>query len=78
MIVLGAKPQAVALLNFLGGLRFDEAWQNRNEGDLWGRQVYFLGLADFITSKRNAGRPKDLADLALLEEVLGRPLDDIV
>jgi len=78
MIILGAKPQAIGPLNFLGGATFDEAWENRKVGQLWGTPDFFLGLRDFIVSRRKAGRPKDLADLALLEEVLGQSIDDFL
>jgi len=69
MIILGAAPQAVDLLNFLGGVEFDPAWEKRVPGLLWGQEVDFIGRDDFIASKEAAGRPKDLADLALLQEV---------
>jgi len=72
MIAIGARPFAVDFFNSIKGLEFDEAWQNRVIGDLFGSQVAYLNLEDFIQSKKAAGRPKDLADLAILEEVLGK------
>jgi hypothetical protein len=78
MIVLGAAPQAIDLLNFLGGVPFDEAWSRRQFGELEGVTAPFLSLADFVEAKRAAGRPKDLADLAILEEALGGKLPDSV
>ncbi len=69
MVVLGAAPQAVDILNEVTGLEFEAAWKNRREGPLFGVKVQFLSREDFIQSKRAAGRSKDLADLALLEEV---------
>lgn len=72
MITLGAKPQAIDLLNFLAEDRFEDAWERRTQVSLGGVVVPVIGLEDFIRSKRIAGRPKDLADLALLEEVLGK------
>lgn len=76
MIVLGAAPSAIDLLNFLGELDFESAWKNRQSAELWGTQISILGLEDFIEAKKNAGRKKDLLDLALLEEVLGRKILD--
>jgi len=35
-------------------------------------QVRVIGLADLIANKRAAGRPQDLADVALLERVQSR------
>lgn len=71
MIVLGAAPQAVDLLNFLGGVSFEDAWERRITRSLWGIELDFIGREDFIESKKAAGRSKDLADLALLAEVEG-------
>ncbi len=72
MITLGAKPQAVDLLNFLGEDSFESAWENRIEAIIGGVNVPVIGLREFVRAKRTAGRPKDLADLALLEEVWGK------
>jgi len=71
MVALGAKPFAVDFFNSIKGLDFESAWRNRTEGELFGSKVCYLSLADFVKSKRAAGRNKDLVDLALLEEVLG-------
>lgn len=74
MITLGSAPSAIDMLNFVDGLNFDEAWRNRVDHELDGLEVDFLSLEDFVRSKKSAGRPKDLADLALLEEVLGESM----
>ena len=70
MVAIGAKPFAVDLFNSIKGLSFDEAWGNRVEGELFGSKVFYLSLVDFVRSKKAAGRAKDQADLALLNEVL--------
>lgn len=62
MIVLGASPQAVDLLNFLDGGNFDDAWGRRSVGELGGLTVNFIGLEDYVRTKRASGRPKDLQD----------------
>ncbi|MCO5295463.1 MAG: nucleotidyltransferase [Fimbriimonadaceae bacterium] len=69
MIVLGAAPQVVDLLNDLEGLDFESAWRSRQSATLFGSNVFVLSRQDFVASKKAAGRPKDLADLALLQEV---------
>lgn len=71
MVTLGAKPQAVDLLNFLADDPFEEAWTRRIEANLAGVTVAVIGLEDFIRAKRVANRPKDQADLAILEEIIG-------
>ncbi len=71
MIVLGAAPTAVDILNQIKGLDFDDAWANRSHAELFGVKVPILGRDDFVRSKRAAGRAKDLADLAILAEAEG-------
>jgi predicted nucleotidyltransferase len=71
MVTLGAKPQAIDLLNFLGDDSFEEVWSRRIEASISGVVVSVIGFEDFVRSKRAAGRPKDNADLALIEEVWG-------
>ncbi len=69
VVAIGAKPFAVDLFNSIKGLEFEEAWQNKVPGELFGSQVFYLGLEDFVRSKKAADRPKDRADLAILDEV---------
>ncbi len=78
LITLGAAPSAVDMLNFLDGLTFDEAWLSRVTGTLEGIGLQFLSFEHFVRSKRASGRPKDLADLALLAEVRGQAMVDAV
>jgi predicted nucleotidyltransferase len=71
MVTLGAKPHRMDLLNFLADDSFGDAWDRGVIADLSGVDVKVIGVEDFIRAKRAAGRPKDLADLELLKEVLG-------
>ena len=71
MVTLGAKPQAVDLLNFMAEDTFEDAWKRRVETDLSGVKVAIIGLDDFVRAKRVAGRTKDLLDIALIEEIYG-------
>jgi len=68
MLVLGRKPNQVDVLNFLDGVDFDLAWNRKVRGSLGEISVDFLGLEDYIATKRAAGRPKDLDDLHRLEQ----------
>jgi hypothetical protein len=47
---------------------FEDAWPRRTTVALPGVVVPVIGKADFMANKRATGRPKDLADLALLTE----------
>jgi hypothetical protein len=72
MLVIGRKPFAVDFLNFLDGVTFESAWDRKVEDHVFGELTHVIGLDDFVATKRASGRPKDLADLALLSEALGR------
>jgi hypothetical protein len=54
-------------LGDLSGLDFDEAWSHRTMHSFGPREVPFLGRDDLIRNKRATGRPKDIADLDVLE-----------
>ncbi len=64
----GIKPNLIEVLTTIDGVDFDEAWANHRELSLEGRTIPFMGRAALIKNKRAAGRPKDLADVAWLEE----------
>ncbi len=59
------------------GVAFDEAWAGRVRGTLGDYPIAFVGLREYILTKRASGRIKDAADLESLAELLG-DLDDIV
>jgi hypothetical protein len=68
MATLGRAPVAIDLLSSTPGVTFREAWRGRQTLDLDGQPIAFLGLAQFVRTKRATGRPKDLLDLELLRE----------
>jgi hypothetical protein len=51
---------------------FDRAWKRRSKGEFFGVPVGYLSLADMQRTKRAAGRPKDLGDVAWLADELAR------
>jgi hypothetical protein len=63
---IGLPPSRIDILSSLSGVDFDSAWPRRVEVDIDGRPVPVIGRQDFVANKRATGRPKDLADLALL------------
>jgi hypothetical protein len=67
---LGLPPRRIDVLTSIDGVGFDEAWAGRTEVSVEGLVVPFLGRAALVKNKTAAGRPKDLADLALLDESL--------
>jgi hypothetical protein len=71
MMRLGQEPLRIDILNQISGVTFATAWKNRVRGRFAGHRVRVLSLKDYRRNKRASGRPKDLLDLALLDE--GRP-----
>jgi hypothetical protein len=72
MIVLGAAPNRIDILSFLGApgreMDFDKALSQAVTANLLGVEVLVLSKQDFIESKQSAGRPKDLRDIEEVEE----------
>lgn len=65
---IGLPPSRIDILTGISGVSFDEAWPNRMNVVLDGQDIPVIGREDFVRNKRSAGRPKDLADIALLDE----------
>jgi len=65
---IGVSPNRIDILTTIAGPSFEEAWPRRSTVALWGLVVPVIGRGDLIWSKRAAGRPRDLADLAELED----------
>ena len=66
---IGVVPCRVDILTAISGVEFDAAWSGRLQLDIEGLAVPCIGRTELLANKRAAGRPKDLADLALLEGV---------
>ena len=64
---VGLVPRRIDVLTEVSGLSFDEAWDSREERELDGRRLAFLGRDALIRNKRATGRPKDLVDAEALE-----------
>lgn len=65
----GAPPNRVDLLTAISGVPdFGAAWTVRQDQDVRGRSVPFLGRDAFVANKRASGRLKDLADIESLGE----------
>jgi hypothetical protein len=65
---IGVPPRRIDILTSLTGVSFDEAWAGRAQGHLGEAPCAFIGKAALIRNKRALGRPRDLADLELLEQ----------
>ena len=65
---IGIPPSRVDILSGISGVDFDAAWARRMTITIDDQTLAVLSREDFIANKRAAGRPKDLLDLALLDE----------
>ncbi len=64
---MGTIPRRIDLIMSLDGLEFDAARSNRIDIELEGMTIPVIGRADLLANKKITGRPKDLADIAWLE-----------
>lgn len=65
---IGVPPARIDILTSISAVPFDEAWPERLTVHVGALPVPVLGRAQFLKNKRAVGRPKDLADIALMEE----------
>lgn len=77
VIQFGRPPNRLDLISDLGSVEFTSAWRRRVDETLRTAAgarvpVRFIGLADLLQSKRDAGRHKDLDDVEHLEAIHGR------
>jgi len=65
---IGVEPLRIDILNDISGVRFSDAWPNRHESRYGGTPVFVISRDDLVANKRASGRPRDLRDIAALEE----------
>lgn len=70
MATLGVPPLRIDVMTSVDGVQFSEAWTERLTAQVDGEQIHFLGLEHLRANKIASGRPKDLADVALIDELL--------
>jgi hypothetical protein len=67
---MGSPPRRIDILTQIEGLSFEQAWPNHIDAAFSDNvRCPVIGLDDIITNKRAAGRPQDLADVAVLERI---------
>lgn len=69
---VGDPPDQIDILLQVTGVSFDRIAAGAVAGDYEGIAVRFIGLEELLENKRAAGRPKDLADVAALEQIRDR------
>lgn len=68
IVQLGIDPYRIDIITGISAVSFDEAWNERVNGDIEGLPATFLSLRLYRRNKRASGRVKDLADLEALPE----------
>lgn len=68
VVQLGVPPNRIDLLTSISGVSFERAWEERVRSQLDGVPVSFISKELLLLNKRASGRPKDLADLAELDD----------
>ena len=66
LIEMGVQPVQIHVMSTITGVTWDDVWTGRMTGQAGDQEVAFIGRAEFLRSKRAAGRPKDLADVEAL------------
>lgn len=64
---LGYPPLRIDILNNISGVSFDEAYENKVDGEIDDLKVSFINVNEFIKNKEATGRPKDLGDIDSLK-----------
>jgi hypothetical protein len=72
VLMLGRVPNRIDVLTRPSGVEFPAAWERRLRTDFGGTPIHVIGIEDLIRAKQAAGRPQDLVDVAMLEEILRR------
>lgn len=68
VIQLGFPPGRIDLLTAIDGVTWDEVDDHAVSGTYGGVPTRFIARADLIRNKRATGRPRDLTDVAELED----------
>jgi hypothetical protein len=65
---IGVEPQRIDILTSISGVEFAEAWEGRKQTTVDGITFFVIGRDMLLKNKKASGRPKDLADVAWLEQ----------
>ena len=65
---MGRSPLRVDIMMSIPGVRFEEAWNNREMVELDDLKIPFISRSDLIRAKEASGRPQDKIDIVKLRE----------
>jgi len=66
---IGCEPQRIDIISAADGLDYADAVTRAVSMEIDGLPIKVLSLDDLIVNKRASGRPKDVADAAMLEKI---------
>ena len=72
VVQLGQPPRRIDVLTSIDGVDFASAWDSRIFTTIGECAVPVLSYDDVLRNKRATGRPKDIQDVAMLEQARGR------
>ena len=73
IIHLGLPPNRIDLITSITGVDTETAWTGRVEADFGGCKAFVIGFDDLLRNKESTGRPKDMADAAILRKRHPKP-----
>lgn len=68
ILQLGFPPNRIDLITSITGVDTETAWTGRVEADFDGCKAFVIGIDDLLRNKEATGRPKDMADAAILRK----------
>lgn len=70
---IGHPPLRINILNEIDGVTFSDAKNNKQEVDMDGLTLFYIGLQDFIQNKKASGRKRDLQDISEIKGKSQKP-----
>ena len=67
VLQIGVEPNRIDILTDIDGLRFEDAWKNKQLVKFDTLEAYSLEIGDIIKNKTASNRPKDRLDLVQLK-----------
>ena len=68
LIQMGVPPVQLHIMSDIDGVTWDDVWSDHEVAVLSDLAIPFIGRRSFLSNKRAAGRPKDLAGIEALGE----------
>lgn len=67
---IGVPPERIDILTSITGVEFEQAWADRLSVEVDGLMITVIGLRQLHQNKLATGRPKDVLDARVLEQLI--------